>query len=557
MPDNGSSSDLSREKAYAIVKELRERYRNHIDKLYQANEAKTRLLIINTVLNALGWSNESFNPEEYAGQVGYTDYLLTIDSVPRMVVEAKRGGQTFREPTTQLKRHTYKLSYLRSTFGSALTEVVEQAEKYVQHYGLPFALVSNGMEWILLQLSLPPGYKDIDDLQCYYFGSLLSEDFQFEMFWELLYEPNVADGRIEEQFAHLNSIEAEFTRAPSVDLGEFRWSKPSGNQYLRDFYSFFFTNITDEARRFMLQKCFVSNSRLDQYQGELNRALRDMSPAYMATSVDIHPDTDQNIFTSASGDNKGTVILITGSVGCGKSTFVAKVLLEARKQQSADLQVYLLIDLINEAVDDNTDQVSRLWETIHERWLELMPESGQYEQLQKIFGRELQILKHGANAKLFERDPDLYDVKEAEELERLSQNSEKFVIAAWKYYRQKKNRGIALFFDNVDKASENYQKQVYTFAHKVAHETGATVLITMREVTFFRGQNGGFLDVRAGDTVYHLQSPNLQQLLSRRIKYVEDYIHTDPRRSEWSKSRNLNEFVTEALNHAGKLKMFS
>ncbi|MEL7357010.1 MAG: hypothetical protein AAFN40_10660 [Cyanobacteria bacterium J06560_6] len=63
------------------------------------------------------------------------------------------------------------------------------------------------------------------------------------------------------------------------------------------------------------------------------------------------------------------------------------------------------------------------------------------------------------------------------------------------------------------------------------------------------------LDVRTEDTVIHLQSPNLEQLLSRRIKYVlEDGIEKDFRTKTWRDQGNLDEFVAESRKYANTLK---
>ena len=128
------------------------------------------MLIINNVLNALGWNDEDFNPEERAGSVGFTDYLLSIDGFPRLIVEAKRNSHTFHIPRNRLQRITYPLRYLRNQFGSSLTEVLEQAITYGQENGVPYAVLTNGAEWVLVQIRLSPGFKNFDDLTAYYFG---------------------------------------------------------------------------------------------------------------------------------------------------------------------------------------------------------------------------------------------------------------------------------------------------------------------------------------------------------------------------------------------------
>ncbi len=160
------------------------------------NEAKTRLLLIDEVLQALGWPKESFNPEKPAGAVGYTDYLLTIEELPQLVVEAKRTGRTFSS-SKQLSRTEYALSYMRTAFGQPLAEVIEQAQRYARELGLPYSALTNGREWIVVQLIAAPG-QSVDDLKCFYVSDVLAEDANVELIWTLLSFSAVADGALHE-----------------------------------------------------------------------------------------------------------------------------------------------------------------------------------------------------------------------------------------------------------------------------------------------------------------------------------------------------------------------
>lgn len=58
--------------------------------LENANEAQTRLLLVNEILGLLGWAEAEYNPEKATSTGSYTDYMLTIDGNPRLIVEAKR-----------------------------------------------------------------------------------------------------------------------------------------------------------------------------------------------------------------------------------------------------------------------------------------------------------------------------------------------------------------------------------------------------------------------------------------------------------------------------------
>jgi len=541
--------EIDREESLQRIKTLGEKYGGN--KLADANEAKTRLLVIDAVLEALGWTKEDFNPEEATHRTGYTDYFLRADEVPRLIVEAKRYDHTFHSPTSTLRKSDYTVAYMRRAFGPALADVLEQAERYAQETQVPFAVITNGQEWVLLQLVPMPG-STLNDLRCVYFGNLFGAHFVFELFWELLSKAAVSEGALEDYFSDLNRKEAEFSKAPKAELGDLRWAgPPEAPALLRDFYNLFFDEIVDPGRRRMLQQCFVSDSRLDQYKGELTRALKDSAPAYIPDARDISPSDRDALAPKASGDQKGRVIIVTGSVGCGKTTFVNKVLVEAR-QAKDDPNYFLYVDLIDEVGDATADFDTKVWRTLRDEWCRRRPDAAEYDTLTKVFGHKIRELRKGPRARVFETGAEEYRAAEATLLEQLSSDPEAFVSASWRHCHQL-GHGVSVVFDNGDRASEDYQRHVYAFAHRVARETGATVIITMREATFFRGQ-GRFLDVRSSDTVLHLSAPDLVRLMSKRIKYIETELEQDHRAGKWRKSYDWDEFKTSVNAYASTLK---
>lgn len=471
-------TDNSRERALSGLEKLREEYGDHAAKLSEVNEAETRLLLIDEILGLLGWNRNEFKPESPTSH-GYIDYLLTADGIPRLIVEAKRLGYTFSSPAHQMKKTTYPLSYLKRAYGVAFAEVLDQATRYSYEEGVPYAVITNGAEWALVQLIKSPGQADVNELQGFYFGKAFSDSFNFDLFWELLSKPSVISGSLEENLAQLNLREVDFSIIPRTQLGSIRWQEAERSRFLNDFYDLFFDEITDAGRRNMLERCFITDAHLNHYEGELRRMLKDTAPRYIPGASDISPAERENIFTE-SGDQKGRVTLVTGSVGCGKSTFVTKVLVEARQERNL---ICLVVDLIDEVTGEQNEIVSTLWKYLYAEWRQAEPEAIHYPSLQKIFGREITDLKNGPHARLFAEDEREFARHEAGLLDSLLKDPEQYFPKCWQYYRQKR-KGIAVFFDNVDRASKEYQQQVYAFANKLARKTGATVVITMREVTF-------------------------------------------------------------------------
>jgi GTPase SAR1 family protein len=542
----------TREEAHKQIKDIGLKYG---DKLKDANEAKTRLLLVDEILKIFGWSPDEFRPETKSSPKSYIDYLLTPttpDNTPRLVVEAKRVSHTFGGPRFALRKTEYALSYLQGAFGPSLTEVIDQARRYCEETGVPYAAITNGSEWLVTHLIPPPG-RSIADLKCLYLGNLLADDAPFDAAWEALGRTSIIQGGVEETFDGLNRLEYEFYGEPRIKLGDW-WGLNQGSTpspQMREFYDRFFDEITDPRRRTMLEHCFVSSSRLDQYESAIKHALSDIAPKYIADADELEPGDSQKLLVASTGDRKGRVVLVVGSVGVGKTTFITKIFTTTTSNKSE----FFRIDLINET--DVTS--SRIWSQLLDWIRNKSPHLQEYTELRQIFHRDLEALRRGPFQKLFEKTPDDYTREEAKFLQAASEDPERYVRAMFQYL-QKNRTSMIVFLDNADRLTESSQREIYNVAHQLA-QTGAAVIVPMRETTYYRAKEAGFLDVRSSDLVFHLQAPDLAQVLSKRVQYVHKQLsdtpdHPDLRLREWRQSNTWNDFREASLRYAEELKTF-
>jgi GTPase SAR1 family protein len=335
------------------------------------------------------------------------------------------------------------------------------------------------------------------------------------------------------------------------DFGNLQWRTYEKERYLDEFYRTFFDEITNSNQKRMLEYCFVSDSKLEQYSGDLKRILKDTPPNFLPLGTeDMEPG--EGAASIIEEKSSGKVVLITGSVGCGKTTLVRKVLNET-KQFHKKTTVPILVDLIND-VSRNVQQAKGIiYKRINESFINEFPEIHHHASLLKTFRVEINALKNGPYKNVFEKNPDKYIEKEAEELERLKSDTESFVIRSLKN-QTSQNNSVILIIDNVDRASEDFQEETYVIAHKLSKESGATVIITMREFTYFKNKDKGWLDVRSGDRVIHLKAPDFSKLVAKRIKYIENHFDDDFRTNEWRKNLNYDEFKACCLKYASVVR---
>jgi hypothetical protein len=526
-------------------------YQSKSESLSSSNEANTRLIIINEILNLLGWDNDSFNPEYWIPKAGYSDYLLKSNGTPRLVVEAKRLGDTFKSSSKKLGKTNYEVRYLRKAFKSSFSEVIEQARSYCSETKVPYALLTNGAEWVVLQLINAPGVS-ADSAKGVYFGNIFSDNFEFDLLWDLLSRQSFETFELEEYLSNINYKPSEVCKILQSDYSSLQWRVAKSEDYLKEFYDNFFSKIIDTNQRKMLEYCFVSDSKLDQYRGELKRLLKDNKPIFLPNDTyDLEPGESKD--TILNDEKTGQVVIITGSVGCGKSTLVTKCLVEARQQKGL-LAKTILIDLINEVTRSNPNAKSLIFNEIFQFLRNEFSEIFELAFLRKIFSKEIKELRESSYKEFFDQSPNEFIKYEADLLASKNTDIENFVYCALKQLTSE-NNSVTIIFDNVDRAHEKFQEEMYSLAHRISEKTGAKTIITLREFTFFKNKNDGFLDVRSEDTVIHLKAPNFGKLISKRIKYIETRLKEDYRNKEWRRIYpDFDEFIYAIKKHAATIK---
>lgn len=512
---------MSREDLVSRIEKIRAQHQRKSFSGY--NEARTRLEVIDEILISLGWPKSSFHPETTASKVSYLDYLLHMNRSPVAVVEAKRVGETFHTPKKLGAVH-YQFSYLRTAFGAPFAAVTEQAQRYAREVGVPVAIVTNGLDWIAFHVATQLTGRNDQKAIC--FGNLCDEHFPVELFFQLMSPEGFESHALLQELVSQNRQQTDFSR--TLAATGFRWNRSvdlSSNQ-VDEVYHTFFSDITDVARREMMKTCFVDSSTLDQFQKDIERLLRDVSPEFIEAE-NIQPADFPRI--GQIGDMSGVVVILTGSVGAGKSTFVSKLHYETLRNISSRCVV---VDLINAGIYEGDGLVNQFWSVLRTTWCDRYSEDARHTCLKQAFHKDLESFRNGAKQKLWDSDAASFTRAEAELLESLSQNDEKFLTNVLRLHQNQKTNCV-IVLDNVDRNSEAFQEKAYLFAHHLASKSGAKVIVTLRESTYFRGKTGGFLDVRSDDRIFHLSSPDLQKVLGRRIRYIEDFIQNDHRKSHW------------------------
>src|SRR5450755_627528 len=332
------------------INQLSKLIKSHpVKQLQGANEAKTRLLIIDEVLTILGWSKSEYEPEQATSVGSYTDYRLTIDGQPRLIVEAKRLGIINPLPKT-IQRPEYANSFLLTNYGPEMKSLLEQCQTYCVQCGIPYALATIGEVWIILV-----GFKygvEWGKLRSFVFHSLEDISQRFGDFYGLISREAIKNNSLEEKFGSMMLIKPSIAIRPREHVDRpLGVSQPPERQIIRAFFDQFLGDITHPDQAKMLEQCYVDNYDLNEFSRELQQILQyDAALDELEVPIDQldeHKLKKELDLQSATGKPK--TILLVGNVGAGKSTFVHRFI---RYTARPEENVCAIVDLINHATID-------------------------------------------------------------------------------------------------------------------------------------------------------------------------------------------------------------
>lgn len=496
----------------------------------EPNEASTRLQVVDDILELLGWQKADFYPEESTLLGDYTDYLLKSHRTPLVVVEAKRMGRTFALPD-KYKRLEYKAEFLRSAAGQELKEAMLQAASYCNQTGTVYAVVTNGWQWIIFR-GLGGHRQPWTQFPTVVFSSSDVIRNNFVQFWNLLSKDNVLKGSLQEKFQIQEIAPPRFISRPNSCLQvDCRLPQRPDIHEIGVLFDYYFDDIVERDNGKMLQHCFVEDKELHEYKKELQVLLKERALSFHkeVDSKELTYDDLLGFMKKPTPENKAKVVLVVGRVGAGKTTFLNRFF--GRLEEEGRYARFIL-DLLHEARavgNPGPDEIERLCkfilERVSERYLkrkgfgsEFNPYDG--STLRTIFGSVVHRLQFGPKQAIYLRKPELFENDLADALFQESKDSANLLPKYMQYITGRTGKPFCLVIDNIDRASDQYQRFVYAFVHELSHKIRGIIVISLRETTYWRARKQGFLDTRVSDMVFHVSPPNLKTVISKRLKYL-------------------------------------
>ncbi|MBO0901887.1 hypothetical protein J1G43_18150 [Cellulomonas sp. zg-ZUI22] len=486
------------------------------------NEATTRIRVIDRILlDGLAWRTMDIDTE-LGGTDGYVDYALG-SPIPQAIVEAKREGIHFTIPAGLESRRKIDLRTLMAD--PATKKAIEQVLTYCQARGVPIAVVTNGHQLIAFYASRQDGIRPLaGEALCFHSLHEMAEDFS--VFWAMLSRHGMAQRNLLRHLAVGNrqplppaKLSSSITSYPGLRArGALDTNlQMLGNAFIRDIEGP--QQASDEFYEF----CYCNTGALSQYALVSKEVLRERYAATISTTgADLAPVRQKRgklhpeLGSSLTRAMQSSPLIILGDVGVGKTMFLQHLIrVEGRDLLEDTLAFYIDFGAKGTFEDFESFVYAEISRQLTEDY---DVEITEVSFVRAVYNREINQFARGIYGALKASQPDIYALKEAEELERLV-SSRDHVLRSLRHLNSR--YALVAILDNIDQWPIEDQGRVFLIGQALAAQWPVTVFISLRPATFFNSRSTGTL------SAYHLRvftvaPPRVDEVILRRLEYARE-----------------------------------
>lgn len=492
------------------------------------NEADTRFHLIDELfIRVLGWPKSQFKLEVSTIN-GYSDYhLLRPDGKLALIVEAKRSGIAFDLPANFNQGKKFRSVKVRSLLSCQnLKEALMQAQRYCSDEGCEYGAIANGRQIVIFK-AFEKG-KPWKELTAIVISDIswVKEDLNGAL--SLLGYTSVV-----EKYSLRHAFENNHPDSREVFFPKERI--PSFNQIinsnvlagvLRPIVSKYFGPIDITDREFV-DRCYVNKRAYDEGLLGIRTLIRDsVSPFMENYGINETEDSDNGgafanrLARNVRSPSASNVMVLFGSKGAGKSTFIRKVLLHKPPQFLKKHSFPVIVDLLS-APKEATAIRERLWEDLIEKLDCENKLTADRDDLLDLFSDKFEIaLKQ--DLKGLPKDSESY-IQTLNKLISSWRSDLRYVAKRLVEWHRRNHRGVIVAVDNTDQLENELQDYAFSLASEISSDLQCIVLLTMREERFYASKIRGMLDAYQVSS-FHISSPAPQNVFRRRVEYVLNLI---------------------------------
>lgn len=474
--------------------------------------------ILDRILHeVLLWPRETVKCEERT-DVGFMDYVLYGAHRPLVVVEAKKAGNSWHIPHPKLQKQTYQLSGVIQK-EKDIDEAIIQVQSYCNAHGVRYAVASNGYSFIIFRAisETNPWREGI----AYVFSDAKDILEKFNIFIDMLLYERIVQGSLDNIFVPKIGLDRVFDKPLSHTTNEDAlYGRNIISSLLHPYIETFFGDISSQRSDKVFDACYVYSESLRQIDANLTSLIKDEIPQYAAKDgfqelilTEDGGELAKRIREASTKPLLGNSILLMGGIGCGKSTYLKRLIRLLSREQLSNRTVIIYIDYLGYSPDllklkDFTYQIIANELKKHKSIIAR-------DVLELVYKDEIEILK----------ETKLFSIKNEDKL------SEK--IGEFLYQKIQDNVGFSektikallsadilpiLIFDNVDQLPLNTQIETFTTSQYFSRQINCFSILALREESYCNARMQKVFTAYAMQR-YHISSPSFRKMIKLRIKY--------------------------------------
>jgi len=439
------------------------------------------------------------------------DFILSIKGQPVIVVEAKAPHKDLYEAFSEARLYA-------SEINAKSNHSINQCNRII---------VSNGKEtWA--------GFYDQDKPVI----KLTHSDFSIEniKFNELLEFCSIDKITKQLNDTLYFDIYKSIYVSPVSTLGGKRAQNESlvENQYGRTLvYDFghIFNPQTEADIANVVNNAYIPSKKREQHMDPFYREIKKTKLPFQSKSTLIStqkPDEITSIINSKSNEKPGTpaknsLILLIGTVGSGKSTFIRYFKETYFKKHYPEINKkcdWIFLDLNSVIVNAN-----EIYEYIRNEIISKIKKCNPKinfetkEIIDAIFKDDIDDFKSGMGAYISDNKT-LFDSELFKKITVLRNDSEMYLQRLIKYVKRIVQKTPIIVLDNCDKRTREEQLLMFQVAEWIKSNYNCLVILPMRDITYDLYKLNPPLDTVVQDLVFRIDPADLLSILQSRLEYI-------------------------------------
>jgi energy-coupling factor transporter ATP-binding protein EcfA2 len=282
-------------------------------------------------------------------------------------------------------------------------------------------------------------------------------------------------------------------------------------------------NPSDETERAdIVANAYVKVDKHLSHVDPIDRLIRKKISPSLTHATEINDNVNPVEILSKLGNARNynnQVLLLIGSVGSGKSTFITYLKEVGISKSTLSHLSWVRLDLNNAPVN-NVEIYSWLKLSIIETLVEQNPQIdvNNLDIIKEIFNVELSNFDKLAS--LLGKDSETYNIKLFEEINKWKEDLDLRVKNFIQYFVHKSSKEFIVVLDNCDKRNLEEQLLMFEVANWLKETFKCIVFLPLRETTFDHYRNTKPLDTVIKDLTFRINPPALEKVIYNRIKYA-------------------------------------